>query len=348
MAFRSRVSPILRSSLSAVRTAVTRRALTSQSKDGASSFCFAGPLLIGASAATAGLFAATQLYKNNFFLIGNVHAATKAPTKGKHERTFIMVKPDGVQRGLVGDIIKRFEQKGFKLVAMKFMQASEDHLREHYADLSHLPFFPGLVKHMASGPVVAMVWEGLGVVKTGRVMLGETDPAKSQPGTIRGDFCIQIGRQKNKERTFLMLKPDAVHRGLVADIIKRFEQKGFKLVAMKFMQASKELLEQHYEELKDKKFFPGLVKYMSSGPVVPMVWEGLGVVKTCRDILGETDPAKSKPGSVRGDFSIHIGRNICHGSDSVKTAKKEIALWFKDEELVDWKPVAYPWLYEDV
>ena len=149
-----------------------------------------------------------------------------------------------------------------------------------------------------------------------------------------------------KERTFLMLKPDAVHRGLIADIIKRFEQKGFKLVATKFVKADEELLKEHYEELKEKNFFKGLVEYMSSGPVVPMVWEGLGIVKTCRDILGETDPAKSKPGSVGGDFSIHIGRNICHGSDSVKTAKKEIALWFKDEELVDWKPVTHEWIYE--
>merc|ERR1712140_70619 len=104
------------------------------------------------------------------------------------ERTFIMIKPDGVQRGLVGDIIKRFEQKGFKLVAMKFMQASEELLKEHYADLSKKGFFPGLIKYMGSGPVVPMVWEGLNAVKTGRVMLGATNPAASAPGTIRGDF----------------------------------------------------------------------------------------------------------------------------------------------------------------
>merc|ERR1711976_673690 len=89
----------------------------------------------------------------------------------QRERTFIMIKPDGVQRGIVGDIIKRFEQKGFKLVAMKFMWATEEHLKQHYADLAGKPFFPGLVKYMASGPLVPMVWEGKGVVKTGRVML---------------------------------------------------------------------------------------------------------------------------------------------------------------------------------
>lgn len=143
-----------------------------------------------------------------------------------------------------------------------------------------------------------------------------------------------------------MIKPDAVHRGLIADIIKRFEQKGFKLVAMKFVKASEELLKKHYEELAKKPFYNGLVKYMGSGPVVAMVWEGQGAVSTCRAILGETDPAKSKPGTVRGDFSIHIGRNICHGSDSVDTANREIKLWFKDEELVDWEPEMAKWIYE--
>ncbi|CAK8684553.1 unnamed protein product [Clavelina lepadiformis] len=110
------------------------------------------------------------------------------------ERTFIAVKPDGVQRGLIGKIICRFEEKGFKLVAMKMLTASQELLEQHYADLSTKPFFKGLVKFMASGPVVAMVWEGKGVVATGRVMLGETNPAQSRPGTIRGDFCIDIGR----------------------------------------------------------------------------------------------------------------------------------------------------------
>lgn len=110
------------------------------------------------------------------------------------ERTFIMLKPDAVQRGIVGEIIRRFEAKGFKLVAMKFMMASEDLLKKHYADLAARPFFPGLIKYMQMGPVVPMVWEGLNAVKTGRVMLGETNPAESKPGTIRGDLCIQTGR----------------------------------------------------------------------------------------------------------------------------------------------------------
>merc|ERR1712020_706739 len=151
----------------------------------------------------------------------------------------------------------------------------------------------------------------------------------------------------NRERSFIMIKPDGVHRGLVGEIIKRFEAKGFKLVAMKFMQASREHLEEHYADLKKKPFFPGLVEYMASGPVVPMVWEGLNVVKTGRVMLGETNPKDSAPGTIRGDFCVQVGRNICHGSDSVESANKEIKLWFKDQELTCYDPLASPWVYED-
>ncbi|CAG0904447.1 unnamed protein product [Darwinula stevensoni] len=149
-----------------------------------------------------------------------------------------------------------------------------------------------------------------------------------------------------KERTFICVKPDGVHRGIIGEIIKRFEQKGFKLVAMKMMHASEDHLKKHYAELSSKPFFPALVQYMSSGPVVPMVWEGLNVVKMGRMMLGETNPADSKPGTIRGDFCIQVGRNIVHGSDSVESGKKEIALWFSEKELVDWQPVAEPWVYE--
>merc|ERR1712209_187693 len=150
----------------------------------------------------------------------------------------------------------------------------------------------------------------------------------------------------NRERSFIMIKPDGVHRGLVGEIIKRFEAKGFMLVAMKFMTASKEHLSAHYEDLAKKPFFNGLVEYMASGPVVPMVWEGLNVVKTGRVMLGETNPAASLPGTIRGDYAVQVGRNICHGSDSVESAAKEIALWFKEENLVNWDPVAEKWVYE--
>ena len=151
----------------------------------------------------------------------------------------------------------------------------------------------------------------------------------------------------NHERTFIMVKPDAVQRGLVGEIIKRFERKGFKLVAMKMMHASEELLTEHYGALSEKVFFPDIIKYMNSGPVVPMVWEGLNIVKTGRVMLGETNPAASAPGTIRGDFGIQVGRNICHGSDAVESANKEIVLWFKDEELVKWDPITLSWVYED-
>lgn len=198
MAFSGRLALHLRSAVKLARSGIVKRSLSSQSAGAGSSFArSAAPFVLGASTVAAGLFAAKQFYDNTnrFPLIGTVHAATELKKKPNiHERTFIMVKPDGVQRGLVGDIIKRFEQKGFKIVAMKFMKASEDHLSKHYADLKERPFFPGLVKFMSTGPVCAMVFEGLNVVKTGRVMLGETDPAASKPGTIRGDYCVQIGR----------------------------------------------------------------------------------------------------------------------------------------------------------
>ncbi|KAI1301247.1 Nucleoside diphosphate kinase [Halotydeus destructor] len=150
----------------------------------------------------------------------------------------------------------------------------------------------------------------------------------------------------NSERSFIMIKPDGVQRGLVGEIIKRFESKGFKLVALKYQSAGKDLLEKHYADLSSKPFFAGLVKYMQEGPVVPMVWEGLGVIKTGRKMLGETNPADAAVGTIRGDYAIQVGRNICHGSDSVEAANKEIALWFTDAELVNWTPAAQSWVYE--
>eukprot|EP00164_Ancoracysta_twista_P000303 GFYU01000424.1.p2 GENE.GFYU01000424.1~~GFYU01000424.1.p2 ORF type:complete len:152 (+),score=58.48 GFYU01000424.1:29-484(+) len=148
------------------------------------------------------------------------------------------------------------------------------------------------------------------------------------------------------ERTYIMIKPDGVQRGLVGKIINRFEEKGFKLVAMKITKPSKEFAAQHYADLSSKPFFNGLTDYLSSGPVCCMVWEGLNAVKTGRVMLGATNPADSAPGTIRGDFCIEVGRNICHGSDAVESANKEIALWFKDEELVDWTPSVKPWVYE--
>lgn len=124
------------------------------------------------------------------------------------------------------------------------------------------------------------------------------------------------------ERTYIMVKPDGVQRGLVGEIIARFEKRGFFLRALKQVSPSEDLLKQHYADLSGKGFFEALIKYMLSGPVVAMVWEGKGVVATGRKMLGETNPLNSAPGTIRGDFCIDVGRNICHGSDSVESANK--------------------------
>jgi len=149
------------------------------------------------------------------------------------------------------------------------------------------------------------------------------------------------------ERSFIAVKPDGVQRGLVGNIIARFEQKGFRLVAMKLVRPTKAFAAQHYADLKKKGFFGSLCDFFSSGPVCAMVWEGKGVIATGRQMLGATNPAESAPGTIRGDFAITVGRNVCHGSDSAKGAEAEIALWFKHEELLSWGPAQEAWVYGD-
>ena len=151
---------------------------------------------------------------------------------------------------------------------------------------------------------------------------------------------------KTRERTFIMIKPDGVQRGLIGTIIGRFEQKGFKLVAMKLCAPGREHFEKHYSDLSSKPFFGGLVDYASSGPVCAMVWEGDNAVLTGRKMLGATKPFDSAPGTIRGDFCIDVGRNIIHGSDAVESANKEIALWFGESELVNWNDHSAAWVYE--
>lgn len=148
------------------------------------------------------------------------------------------------------------------------------------------------------------------------------------------------------ERTFLAIKPDGVQRKLVGEIVCRFETKGFTLVGLKFMQVTRDLAEQHYDVHREKPFFGGLVEFITSGPVVAMVWEGEGVVAAARKMIGATNPLTSEPGTIRGDFAVSIGRNIIHGSDAVETARREIDLWFKQEELVSWQPILTSWIRE--
>jgi len=179
-------------------------------------------------------------------------------------------------------------------------------------------------------------------------------PNKAECNDAEAKFQAELSKnpgafrnQAYAERTFIMLKPDAVQRGLVGEIMDRFESRGFKLVACKFMAASKELLMTHYADLSKKGFFPELIRYMSSGPVVPMVWEGLNAVKQGRTMLGATNPKDSDPGTIRGDFCVDVGRNVIHGSDSLESAAKEIALWFKPEELSKWRSAQVEWCYEE-
>ncbi len=148
------------------------------------------------------------------------------------------------------------------------------------------------------------------------------------------------------ERTFIMIKPDGVQRGLIGDVISRFESKGFTLIGMKLMAVSRELAEKHYDVHKDKPFFGGLVDFITSSPVVAMVWEGESVVASARTLIGATNPISSPPGTIRGDFGITIGRNLIHGSDAVETAQREIALWFHEAELASWTLATKDWLYE--
>lgn len=148
------------------------------------------------------------------------------------------------------------------------------------------------------------------------------------------------------ERTFLAIKPDGVQRGLVGEIIRRFEAKGFTLVGLKFMSVSRQLAEQHYDVHREKPFFAGLVEFITSGPIVAMVWEGDGVVAAARKMIGATNPLTSEPGTIRGDFGVSIGRNLIHGSDAVDTANREVDLWFRQEELASWQPSLTSWIYE--
>ncbi|CAI8583803.1 unnamed protein product [Vicia faba] len=170
---------------------------------------------------------------------------------------------------------------------------------------------------------------------------------RTRSSTESGIFLPHlIASLKQVDQTYIMVKPDGVQRGVVGEIISRFEKKGFKLTGLKLFQCSKELAEEHYKELSQKSFFPKLIEYITSGPVVSMAWEGVGVVASARKLIGATDPLQAEPGTIRGDFAVQTGRNIIHGSDSPENGEREIALWFKEGELCEWTPVQQPWLRE--
>lgn len=148
------------------------------------------------------------------------------------------------------------------------------------------------------------------------------------------------------EISYVMVKPDGVQRALVGDIIGRFERKGFTLRGLKLFTPEKQLAEEHYKDLSQKPFFKDLVDYITSGPVVAMVWEGDGVVKSARKLIGATNPLEAEPGTIRGDLAVQTGRNVVHGSDSPENGERETALWFGSGAMEQWQPALAPWLRE--
>lgn len=142
-----------------------------------------------------------------------------------------------------------------------------------------------------------------------------------------------------------MVKPDGVQRGYIGEVVQRFEQKGFVLAGAKLMKISEELAKEHYGEHKERPFFGELVDFITSGPVFAMVWEGEGVIATSRNMIGATNPAEANPGSIRGDYAVTVGKNMIHGSDSEESAKREINLFFNENELIDYTKATSDWIY---
>ncbi len=148
------------------------------------------------------------------------------------------------------------------------------------------------------------------------------------------------------ERSLVLVKPDGVQRGLIGEVIARFERRGLRLVGAKFMQVSLDLAKQHYAEHEGKPFYDGLIAYITSAPVMAMVWEGPNAVAAIRQTVGSTKPVESAPGTIRHDFALEVGRNLIHASDKPETGVRETALWFKNDELVDWKRDVDQWVFE--
>ena len=148
------------------------------------------------------------------------------------------------------------------------------------------------------------------------------------------------------ERTLVIVKPDGVQRGLIGEIISRLERRGLKLIGMKFMQITPELASRHYAVHRGKPFYEPLVAYITSSPVVVMVWEGKKAIETVRKTMGATNPANAEPGTIRADYAVEIGRNLVHGSDGPETAAFEVPLFFHEDELVPWTREVERWVTE--
>jgi nucleoside-diphosphate kinase len=148
------------------------------------------------------------------------------------------------------------------------------------------------------------------------------------------------------ERTLIIFKPDAVQRGLCGEILSRFERKGLQIVGMKLTKIPRSLAETHYEAHKAKPFYPGLVNFMTSSPVVILALQGKGAIEICRKMMGATFGFKAEPGTIRGDYGVSSSFNLIHGSDSPEAAERELGLFFKPDELVNWQPAVQQWVYD--
>jgi nucleoside-diphosphate kinase len=148
------------------------------------------------------------------------------------------------------------------------------------------------------------------------------------------------------ERSLVLVKPDGVQRGLVGEIIYRLERRGLKLVGAKFLQVSQELAKTHYAVHMGKPFYDGLIAYITSAPVMAMVWEGPNAIAAVRQTMGATRPTEAAPGSIRHDFGLEVGRNLTHASDSVDNGEQEVTLWFSSQELIQWNRANDPWIFE--
>lgn len=148
------------------------------------------------------------------------------------------------------------------------------------------------------------------------------------------------------EQTLVLVKPDGVQRGLIGEVVSRLERRGLRIVAAKFLHVSKELAEKHYAIHKGKDFYEKLIKYITSAPVLAMVWEGPNAITAVRQTMGDTRPTEASPGSIRHDFALEIGRNLTHASDTLENGQKEIALWFQPDELISWSRAIDEWVFE--
>lgn len=149
------------------------------------------------------------------------------------------------------------------------------------------------------------------------------------------------------DRTLVLVKPDGVQRGLIGEVVSRLERRGLRLVAARFLQISKNMAERHYAVHKGKPFYDDLIDYITSGPIMAMVWEGPNAIVAVRQTMGSTQPIEATPGSLRHDFGLEVGRNLTHASDSIETAEEEIKLWFNADDLIEWSRDLDRWIFEE-